>query len=120
MRATQDCHLYLIYHDASGKDVLIYPNARQANNRILGGVIYQIPDARDSFDFTVQKPFGSELLKAVVSKDVLPELPGRALPNGFKLLVGSYKENLVRLRGMALQARPQGYTEGSCVVTTAE
>jgi hypothetical protein len=120
VRATQDSYLYLIYHDAGGNDVLIYPNARQANNRILGGVIYQIPDARDSFDFAVQEPFGSELLKAVVAKETLPELPGKILPNGLKLLAGSYKDNLVRLRELTMQARMLGYAEGSCVVTSVE
>lgn len=120
IRATQDCYLYLIYHDAGGNDVLIYPNARQANNRILGEVIYQIPDGRDSFDFTVQKPFGNELLKAVVSIEPLPDLSGVILPNGLKLLSGSYKDNMTRIRGVTMQARVPGYAEGSCVITTTE
>jgi hypothetical protein len=120
VRATQDSYLYLIYHDAGGNNILIYPNTRQANNRILGDVIYQIPDARDSFDFVVQKPFGSELIKAVVSKEPLPDLSGVILSNGLKLLSGSYKDNMARIRGLGLQARIPGYAEGSCVITTTE
>jgi hypothetical protein len=115
VRASQDCYLYLIYHDADGNDILIYPNARQANNRILSGIIYQIPDARDTFDFKVQPPFGTELLKAIVSSEPLPDLAGKILSNGLKLLVGSYQDNLVKLRGIT---HPNNYAEGSCVLTT--
>ena len=117
VRATRDSYLYLIYHDAAGNDILIYPNASQTNNLILGGVIYQIPDARDTFDFKVQAPFGSELLKAVVSKEPFPELPGRTLSNGLKLLKGSYRENVTKLRRLNV---PGGYAEGTCVVTTVK
>ena len=120
VRASYDCHLYLIYHDADGNDILIYPNARQANNRILGGVIYQIPDARDTFDFKVQPPFGSELLKAVVSSEPFPNLKGKILSNGLKLLVGSFKNNLIQLRGIGMQGRQKNYSEGSCVLTTVK
>lgn len=118
VRASHDCYLYLIYHDADGNDILIYPNARQANNRILGGVIYQIPDARDTFDFKVQAPFGSELIKAVVADVALPELNGKVLSNGLKLLTGSFKDHLVRVRGITAQARQNGYAEATCVLTT--
>jgi hypothetical protein len=120
VRVTRDCYLYLIYHDAEGNDILIYPNARQANNRILGGVIYQIPDARDTFDFVVKPPYGSELIKAVVAKEIMPELPGKILANGLKVLAGSFKDNLTQLRGIKLQSRPSGYAEASCVLTTMD
>lgn len=120
VRASNDCYLYLIYHDADGNDILIYPNARQASNRILGGVIYQIPDARDTFDFKVQLPFGSELIKAVVANASLPELNGKILSNGLKLLSGSYKDHIVRLRGITLETGQYGYAEASCVLTTID
>ncbi len=120
VRASHDCFLYLIYHDADGNDILIYPNARQANNRILGGVIYQIPDARDTFDFVVRPPYGSELIKAIIASDPMPDLSGRILANGLKLLTGSLKDNLVRLRGIHVQFRQSGYAEASCVLTTVE
>jgi len=118
IRASKDCNLYLIYHDAEGKDILIYPNARQANNRILSGVIYQIPDSRDTFNFTIQPPFGSEILKAIVANKNLPELPGRLLPNGLTLLRAGLKESLLTTRGISMQGREKHYAEGSCVVTT--
>jgi len=118
VRSSNDCYLYLIYHDADGNDIIIFPNTRQSNNRILGNVIYQIPDARDTFDFIVQPPFGSEFLKAVVSNESFPELKGEILPNGLKLLSGSFKENLVKLRGITLKDRLKNYAEGSCVITT--
>ncbi len=120
VRASHDCFLYLIYHDADGNDILIYPNARQANNRILGGVIYQIPDARDTFDFVVRPPYGSELIKAIIASDPMPDLSGRILANGLKLLTGSLKDNLVRLRGIHGRFRQSGYAEASCVLTTVE
>jgi len=120
VRSSQDCYLYLIYHDADGNDILIFPNSRQSNNRILGNIIYQIPDARDTFDFVVQPPFGSELLKAVVSSEPLPELKGRILSNGLKLLSGSFKENLMKLRGITTKDRHKNYAEGSCVITTVK
>ena len=116
VRSNEDCYLYLIYHDAAGNDVLIFPNERQPRHKILAGVVYQIPDARDPFEFVIQGPFGSELIKAIVSKSPLPELSGKVLSNGIKLLSGSFKDNITRVRGISM--RSKGYAEASCVLTT--
>lgn len=117
-RASSDCYLYLIYHDAGGNDILIFPNRKQPNNRILGNIIYQIPDQRDQFKWVVSKPFGSEIIKAVCSDHVLADLPGRELPNGLKVLQGSLDTLIHSLRdGFAITT---SYAESSCILTTIE
>jgi hypothetical protein len=120
VRSVQDCYLYLIYHDADGNDLLIFPNQKQPDNRILGKIIYKIPDVRDDFDFVVQPPFGSELIKAVVSDDPLPKLESEFLYNGIKVLKNSFKDNLITLRGIAIKDRFKKYAENSCVITTVK
>lgn len=117
-RASEDVYLYLIYHDAAGNDILVFPNARQQNNRILGGTIYQIPDARDTFDLTAGKPFGPEIVKAVISKSLLEDLPGTVQSSGLKVLSTSLKTVLSQWRASSTQSL--AYAESSCVLTTME
>jgi tetratricopeptide (TPR) repeat protein len=125
VRANRDCHLYLIYHDADGNDLLILPNRLRPNHQITGGKVYEIPSRADQFDFSIVAPFGAEILKAFASTQPLPELAGKEISGGIKKLKLSAADLAKMLRGVALTAREAELVEAeraeaSCVVTTVE
>lgn len=131
--ANKQCFLNLIYHDAAGNDLLIFPNAYRSDNRILGNTVYEIPSVLDRFDFTVVRPCGVEILKAFASTHPLPHLEGNESGGGIKLLKIPLKRLAETLRSVEVIKRgdvpmPEAGSstklferaEASCVVTTVE
>jgi hypothetical protein len=86
VRASQDCYLKLIYVDAEGNRIVIFPNSFQREHRIAAGRVYQIPDDRAGFDFQIREPFGAETLVAFASTEPFPPDVGHQIGNGMVLL----------------------------------
>jgi len=129
VRANKPCYLYLLYRDAGGNTLLLFPNRFRQDNRLAVDTEYKIPDQADQFDFTITPPFGMEILKAFASTQPLPELEGKEVAGGIKQLKLSATELAKTLRGVALTKRPESMASGenqaeraeaSCVVTTLE
>jgi len=131
--ANKDCYLNLIYHDAAGNDLLIFPNQYRQDNRIIGNTRYPIPSRSDRFDFTVVPPCGVEILKAFACTHPMPKLQGDDAGAGIKRLKLSVDRLRQTLRSIRVDGRPgseisdTGYpvpavpvehAEASCVVTT--
>lgn len=75
-QAEQDAHLYLLYHQADGSSVLLFPNEAQRDNRIPAKTLVSIPPNDDAFRFRVSAPFGTEVLQVIASTKPIADLDG--------------------------------------------
>jgi hypothetical protein len=66
----QDGYLYLFNVDSNGEIGCLFPNKYQSDNRIKAGQEIEV-GGNDKFRLGIREPFGTELLKAVVSKQPL-------------------------------------------------
>lgn len=73
VKAAQDCHLRLLYKDAAGKIILLFPNKFHPDSRILGGQEVSVPSSTDSFDIEIEAPNGVESLVAIVSSNAFSD-----------------------------------------------
>ncbi len=84
--AEREAHLYLIYHQADGKSLLLFPNEVRTDNRIPAKQPVGIPGADEGFRFRVSPPFGTEVLQVLATLQPAAELDrlvaktGRAAP----------------------------------------
>ena len=85
-KAETDCHVYLLYHQADGNTVLIFPNKAQTDTSVKANVEVAIPKAGDEFRFRIGAPYGQEALQTIAAKkpiellDKLEASAGRATP----------------------------------------
>lgn len=85
-KAETDCHVYLLYHQADGNTVMIFPNKSQTDTSVKANVEVAIPKAGDEFRFRISPPYGREALQVVAAKkpiellDKLDASAGRATP----------------------------------------
>jgi hypothetical protein len=66
-------YLYLFYLNAEGKASVIFPNKRQADNKIPANKPIDVPAPGAAFVLRVKGPFGSEFLKALVTTAPIKE-----------------------------------------------
>lgn len=116
LKADRDCYVQLIYHDAEGRDFLIFPNRFRRDNFIKAGKVYQIPGPGDRFRFTVSPPFGTEVLKAFASTDPIPTPRGRFVGGGLLLMSGPTRDIVEELKRKIQTSA--GWAEASCPVNT--
>lgn len=72
-QAEQTAYLYLLYHQADGSSVLLFPNLANKDHHIPKGKKVQVPPNDTEFRFRIQKPFGQEVLQVIASTKTLPE-----------------------------------------------
>lgn len=110
VRANKDCYIQLVYYDAQGNAILVFPHKKEWNNKIEGGKIYKVPG-----DFVIQPPFGREILKVFASEKPFP------LPRGKEqyglILIDNPNVFLSNVRGIGLSSETN-YAENSVVITT--
>lgn len=73
-KSERDSHVYLLYHQADGSAVMIFPNKVQTNNLVKAKEEVSIPKAGDSFLFRVSAPFGDEALQVIASEEPIEML----------------------------------------------
>ena len=65
----EDCYLNLVSFGTSGKIRVIFPNRHQRENFVRGGTEVQIPSKKErDYQFVVDGPGGTEVVKAVVTR----------------------------------------------------
>lgn len=74
--AEQDAFLYLIYHQADGASLLLFPNLAQKANRVSAGRPMVIPASEKDLRIRIQAPFGREVLQVLATKEPIAELDG--------------------------------------------
>ena len=80
--AEREAHLYLIYHQADGKSLLLFPNEARRENRIAAKQPVIIPPPGQDFRFRIGPPFGTEVLQVIASLKPLEELDGLVQKTG--------------------------------------
>ncbi len=65
----EDCYVNLVSFGTSGKVRVIFPNRHQRDNFVRGGAEVQIPSRKEGdYQFTLDGPPGTEVVKAVVTR----------------------------------------------------
>lgn len=114
LSANKDVYVELVYVDASGRSLIIFPNTYEWNNRILTGRVYEIPDQNSVGILKVEPPFGREIIKVYASEKPFP-IPGGTKFRGLVVL-NSLQDFQTRTRGIGLVSK--GYRENSVVIST--
>ena len=108
--ASKDCYLRLIYSEADGRNVIIFPNYQNRDDRVKGGIRYSIPTM-----FQVTPPFGKETLHAFVSSEKFSPSEGVDRGDGMLTLKGSLEEAVKKLRAGSIFGE---YAEEKLEITT--
>ncbi len=74
IRGNKPFYARVIYKDASGKTVQLFPNPYSSDNYFRGGTVYEIPSGEDRFDLEVSPPFGSESITIYAGSSQLGDL----------------------------------------------
>ncbi len=114
--AEREAHLYLIYHQADGKSLLLFPNEARRENRIAAKESVLIPPPGQDFRFRVGPPFGSEVLQVIASLKPLEELDGLVQKTGRAPIVSA--EVIEKLKER-LSKDSTSWTEHRVVIHTA-
>lgn len=112
--ASKDCYLRVYHYSAENKVTLIYPNPYQKDNYIKANTPTLLPPKGGSFQFTMQKPTGNEIIKAVVSSTQFSDL---AATNNFT----NYQDiNLNTASNRGTSKNKKGYGENIAIYTITE
>jgi hypothetical protein len=111
VRSNEDCFAQLVYNDAGGNSVMVFPNKVDWNSKLRGGITYKVPGL-----FKVVPPFGREILKAYASETQVSIPKGQEF-NGLIVLksVDDFQKS-VRNAGRS----GTSYAESSTVITTMQ
>jgi len=74
VRGNKPFYARVVYKDASGKTVQLFPNPYSSDNYFKGGTVYEIPSGEDRFDLEVSPPFGSESVTVYAGSSQLGDL----------------------------------------------
>ncbi len=113
----RDAYLLLVYEDAGGNLLQIFPNSRSNIQRFTAGSAIQVPEEDDPFEFEISAPFGREQVFAFASTKPFPELSGAEHPSGLKVLNIDMNKVLKILRTAGNQSGT-AYGEAFTVLTT--
>jgi uncharacterized caspase-like protein len=109
--ASKDCFLRLIYSEADGRNMIIFPNYQNRDDRVKGEVRYSIPTM-----FQVTAPFGKETLHAFVSSEKFSSSEGVDRGDGMLTLKESLEEAVKKLRAGSIFGE---YAEEKLEITTS-
>jgi len=74
IRGNKPFYSRVVYKDAAGKLVQLFPNPYSSDNYFKGGTVYEIPSGEDKFDLEVSPPFGSESITVFAGSSQLGDL----------------------------------------------
>jgi hypothetical protein len=74
IRGNKPFYARVVYKDAAGKSVQLFPNPYSPENYFKGGTVYDIPSGEDRFDLEVSPPFGSESITVYAGSSQLGDL----------------------------------------------
>jgi hypothetical protein len=98
--AERDAYLYLLYHQADGRTLLLFPNPVRPDSRILARQAVRVPAPGEPFRFRVRPPFGAEVLQVLATTrplDALDRLTGqRRSPEVDPGLLAALRDRLAR------------------------
>jgi hypothetical protein len=68
-KAAQDSYVTLFNIGTSGKVTVLYPNKWSKDNFVRSGRVYKVPPKNAGYTFKMSGPAGTEVLKAIVTKE---------------------------------------------------
>ena len=124
--ANKSCYLRLIYSEANGRDVIIFPNYQNRDDRVKGGVRYNVPTM-----FQITAPFGTETLHAFVSSEKFSTSEVADRGDGLFTLKESLDDAVRKLRAggifgeyaeerVEITTGPEGFLTPDLVLSQAE
>ena len=72
--AEQESFLYLLYHQADGRTILLFPNSAETRNGVPAHQGVKIPPPNQAFGMHIRAPFGTEVVQVLASHGRLAEL----------------------------------------------
>jgi len=66
--SSSDAYIYIINIGPTGDITLIFPNDHETDNRVVAGKQYQFPGENSNFDWTLEEPTGTEIIKVIATK----------------------------------------------------
>ena len=109
VRANRDCYINLVYYDAEGNAILVFPHKGNWEHKIEGNKIYKVPG-----DFVIKPPFGREILKVFASDKPLPIPKGKTVAG--LIVLDSIFDYMSNTRSIGLKSGR--YAENSIALTT--
>ena len=113
----RDAYLLLVYEDAAGNLIQIFPNSQSSNQKFSAQSTIKVPSQGDQFEFEISAPFGREQVLAFASTSRFPNLPGENHSSGLKVLNISLDRVMKILREKAANSGHR-YGEARTLLTT--
>lgn len=125
IRGNKPFYARVVYKDAAGKLVQLFPNPYSSDNYFKGGTVYEIPSGEDRFDLEVSPPFGSESITVYAGSSQLGDLDLESA-SGIYDIKTRPADIGVKTRGVKIkQKREEGgkkipveFSEGSVLIET--
>lgn len=95
----------VFYKDSSGQILQILPNPYRNENYFQGGVIYEIPSAKDRFELRVEPPFGEEEIILYASTTEIGKVDTENLGAVYKTKTVDKQELSLSTRGISLKPK---------------
>ncbi len=124
LKSNADCYIKLVYHDAGGNNILIFPNKHSDKNiQIKANTVYSIGGDEETarFKFEIGPPFGTELIKAFASTKPIPDMDLTEmdeLENGLFLIKKDTKSILKSFKESVLSGSKDDFAEASVSLTS--
>lgn len=113
-----DAYLLLIYVDATGNLLQVFPNHKSGDGYRKADFYMEIPDENAAFDFEIIPPFGLEQVWAFAASTPFPKFLGAGLSNGLSLLQQDLNAVVQQLRTHG--KKNLNYGETNVVITTVQ
>ena len=110
----RDAYVYLFYLDADSNLLQLLPNQKLTRHFFSAGLFIPVPDRQQPFRFTVQPPYGEEIMVAFASDNGSLRFSGEPLANGLILLRDSLGQIGERIRA----ASESYFGTGELILTT--
>ncbi len=126
LKSNIDCYVKLVYHDAGGNNILIFPNKFSAKNvQIKANTVYTVggDDDASNFKFEIGPPFGTELIKAFASTKPIPDMDLTSIDemdNGLFLIKKDTKSILKAFKESVLSESQGSFAEASVSLTSVK
>lgn len=113
-KADREAFLYLLYHQADGSSLLLFPNSARPDNRVPAGQDVKLADSGDKFRIRIQPPLGGEVLQLVARTQPIGEFDALTKIVGTPVVS---KELLAKVRDELLKDR-SNWSEHRLPITT--
>ncbi len=95
----------IFYKDSTGQILQILPNPYRNENYFQGGVIYEIPSAKDRFELKIEPPFGDEEIILYSSTTEIGKVDSESLGAVYKVKTKDKQELSISTRGISLKPK---------------